>query len=165
MHMRIGIISDTHLPKKGKRLPEAVLLGLKGADLIIHAGDWSSMEVFEELSSLAPVKGVYGNIETTAIRESFPQKLLLELAGYRVGVVHGDSGKGKTTPDRAISAFADEQVDLIIFGHSHIPFHETRNGIILFNPGSPTDKRRQPFFSYGWLELEKELSLQHHFFA
>jgi len=122
MNMKIGIISDTHLPKKGKQLPAAVIQALQEADLIIHAGDWSSMEVYEELSHLAPVKGVYGNIETEDILIHFPQKLYLELAGYRIGVVHGDKGKGKTTPDRAFSAFADEKVDLIIFGHSHIPF-------------------------------------------
>ncbi|HZG13875.1 MAG TPA: metallophosphoesterase family protein [Candidatus Bathyarchaeia archaeon] len=164
MNMKIGILSDTHLPKKGKQFPVAVLQGLQEADLIIHAGDWSSMEVYEELSQLAPVKGVYGNIETEDILVHFPQKLLLELAGYRIGVVHGDKGKGKTTPDRALSTFANEKVDLIIFGHSHIPFHETRNGVILFNPGSPTDKRRQPAFSYGWLEVGEKISLQHHFF-
>jgi hypothetical protein len=159
--MKIGVVSDTHMPGHAKQLPQALKKGLEGVDLILHAGDWQTPEVVEQFRQMAPVEGVTGNVDSAEIMQILKQKLLLDLEGFRIGIVHGHMGKGKTTPERARNAFADEDVDLIIFGHSHIPFDEVVNGVRLFNPGSPTDKRRQPRFSYGILTLEEKLTARH----
>jgi uncharacterized protein len=161
--MKIGIISDTHIPKKAKQIPKAVLQGLKDVDLIIHAGDWQTMAVYHQLSKIAPVEGVYGNIEDEEVETFFPEKRLLTIGNYRIGVVHGH-GTGKTTIERAYRAFENENLDLIIFGHSHIPLLEEYKGVLMFNPGSATDKRRQPRYSYGIIEVESELKVKHVYF-
>jgi len=151
--MRIGVVADTHLPKKGQHLPDQLVAGLRGCSLILHAGDWTSLAVYELLQALAPVQGVYGNVDEPAVKERFPALLRFSLEGYQIGVVHGHEGKGRSTPERALGAFQDQPVDLVIFGHSHIPLLEEREGVLLFNPGSPTDKRREATFSYGIIEL------------
>ncbi|HEU5141098.1 MAG TPA: metallophosphoesterase family protein [Bacillales bacterium] len=159
--MKIGLVSDTHMPGHGKELPEVLKEGLRGVDLIIHAGDWQTLDVYDSFREIAPVEGVAGNVDGNEVISRFRQKKLLELEGYRIGVVHGHLGKGRTTPERALRTFEGEHVDLVIFGHSHIPFDDEIEGVRLFNPGSPTDKRRQPEFSYGLLTLGDSLSLQH----
>ncbi|HEX6922407.1 MAG TPA: metallophosphoesterase family protein [Bacillales bacterium] len=159
--MKIGVVSDTHMPGHAKELPEVLKEGLQDVDLILHAGDWQTLDVYEQFRAIAPIEGVAGNVDGNEVISHFGQKKLLELEGYRIGIVHGHLGKGKTTPDRARRTFEKEDVDLVIFGHSHIPFDEEIEGVRLFNPGSPTDKRRQPKFSYGLLTLDNELSLQH----
>ena len=150
--MKIVITSDTHLPKKGRGLPSPLLADCTTADLIIHAGDWSTMEVYQQLSSYAPVKGVYGNIDSDEIIERFPARELLEIEGMRIGIVHGDGDK-KSTERRALDAFETPLPDVIIFGHSHIPYLRYFKKTLLINPGSPTDKRVLPFFSYGILTV------------
>ncbi|HET7580356.1 MAG TPA: metallophosphoesterase family protein [Bacillales bacterium] len=162
--MKIGIVSDTHMPGHAKALPQALKEGLDSVDLILHAGDWQTLEVYEQFREMAPVEGVSGNVDGQEIISRFGQRKLLELEGIRIGVVHGHLGKGRTTPERARNAFEGKNTDLIIFGHSHIPFDEEMDGIRLFNPGSPTDKRRQPRFSYGLLELNRGISLQHMYY-
>ena len=161
--IRILILSDTHMPKKSKHLPGVLLDELNGCDLIIHAGDWQSIKLYEELKKRAPVEGVYGNTDNDELCAILKEKILLEIEGYKIGVVHGH-GKRKTTEKRSIEAFDDEEVDALIFGHSHIPVKKHHNGIILFNPGSPTDKRRQPNYSFGILEITDELIFNHVFF-
>jgi uncharacterized protein len=161
--IRILILSDTHMPKKSKELPEVLLNEMNGCDLIIHAGDWQSIELYHELKEYAPVEGVYGNTDNDELRTILKEKILLEIKGYKIGVVHGH-GKGKTTEKRSIEAFENGEVDAIIFGHSHIPVKKIHNGVILFNPGSPTDKRRQPNYSFGILEITGELIFNHVFF-
>ncbi|MFE4525480.1 metallophosphoesterase family protein [Cytobacillus firmus] len=161
--IKILILSDTHMPKKSKQLPGVLLNEMNGCDLIIHAGDWQSIELYEKLKKYAPVEGVYGNTDNDELRVILKEKILLEKKGFKIGVVHGH-GKGKTTEKRSIEAFDDEEVDAIIFGHSHIPVKKRHNGIILFNPGSPTDKRRQPNYSFGILEITDELIFNHFFF-
>lgn len=149
--MKIILISDTHMPRMAKRIPSRLAEELETSDFILHAGDWQTLELADELSRYAPVDGVAGNTDPPEIGKQFGRKKLLTLDGLRIGIVHGD-GTGGTTPGRALDAFKDERPDLILFGHSHIPFMEERDGILLFNPGSPTDKRRQPQFSFGVLE-------------
>ncbi|GIP33157.1 metallophosphoesterase family protein [Paenibacillus sp. J2TS4] len=161
--MKIGILSDTHMPRYAKQLPKAVREGLEGVELIIHAGDWQSMWVYDELSLIAPVEGVAGNTDGWDIYERFGERKLLRLAEYKIGVVHGH-GIGKTTEIRAYEAFQDESVDAIIFGHSHVPLNIRHEGVLLFNPGSPTDKRRQPLYSFGKMTLGEELTAEHVFF-
>lgn len=162
--MKVVILSDTHMPKKGVHFPKRLLAELSTADHIIHAGDWSTMEVFEELATYAPVTGVYGNVDDERIIEAFPDKQIITLNGYTIGVVHGH-GSGKTTDRRAIETFKDEQVDIIIFGHSHIPTLRYFKKKLLVNPGSPTDKRTNPYYSFAVMELEAEIKVQHIFFT
>lgn len=161
---KIGVLSDTHMPRMAKALPAELLKGLAHSDYIIHAGDWSDWSVYEALKEIAPVKGVTGNADTARIKEHFGATELFEAGGIRIGIVHGHGTKG-TTESRALKAFEGEKVGCIIFGHSHIPLIKHAGQTLLFNPGSPTDKRRQPLYSYGILEIEDgRLEARHVFF-
>lgn len=157
--MKIGVISDTHIPNRATSIPTTVLEGFAGVELIIHVGDWQDMSVYQELTRIAPVEGVAGNVDGEEIQQKFGVKKVLSINGFKIGVVHGD-GKGKTTLKRVTEAFNNQVVDVILFGHSHIPYHQIHNGIIYFNPGSPTDKRIQKKYSYGILSLEKEIQAE-----
>lgn len=163
--MKIAVIADTHMPKRAKKLPQSLVNGIHDADIIIHAGDWTTMEVYRELSLIAPVLGVSGNVDTPEVKDKVGEKLIIDKQGYKIGVVHGHFGKKKTTPERALEAFKGEALDLILFGHSHIPYKQYYGDILLFNPGSPTDKRKQPQYSYGILELGETLEISHHFYS
>jgi hypothetical protein len=151
--MRIGVVSDTHIHRhRSKSLPSRLLDGLAGVDLILHAGDWLTMDVLYELETIAPVEGVAGNNDGWDIIDRFGHSKVLTLAGYRIGLVHGHQGY-KQTVLNAMDAFKGENVQAIVFGHSHVPFNQVLQGILMFNPGSPTDKRRQERYSYGILTL------------
>jgi putative phosphoesterase len=160
--MLLGVISDTHMPRMAKQLPGNLLKDFQKVDHILHAGDWNSLEVYEELSRLAPTDGVAGNTDGPEIVHKFGYQKILEFHSFRIGLVHGH-GMGSSTEANVLAAFRDEQVDCIVFGHSHIPLIKEVNGILLFNPGSPTDKRRQPQYSYGILEITDRLSARHIF--
>lgn len=160
---KIVILSDTHIPARAKRLPEILLKTCEEADWILHAGDWQTLDVYFELSAYAETIGVAGNVDPWEIIDRFGKKKVLNLNAVKIGITHGD-GTGKTTEQRALDTFADDDVDLIIFGHSHIPVMKEINGVTLFNPGSPTDKRRQPQYSFGILEIGETWKLQHIFF-
>jgi putative phosphoesterase len=164
---KVLILADTHMPKKGKALPEPVISELeKGVDLIFHAGDWSDETLYQELKQWAPVCGVRGNIEIDEWAKQLPEKLILKIEDVKIAIVHGHLGKGKTTPDRAYKACIEDGIDLIVFGHSHIPYMEKKGEIILFNPGSPTEKRKQKQFSFGLLTIHNTIKqLEHHFFT
>ncbi|MEW9669098.1 metallophosphoesterase family protein [Ammoniphilus sp. 3BR4] len=162
--MRIGVISDTHMPSRSKQIPQALLKGLKNVDLILHAGDWTQLEVVRAFEKLAPLDGVAGNNDGEEIVGRFGRKKILTFSGYRIGMVHGDGIK-KTTEVRAWEAFAGEKVDIILFGHSHVPFLRKHQGVLLFNPGSPTDKRRQLQYSYGILALSSTIQAQHFYYS
>lgn len=157
--MNIVVISDTHLPKRKKRLPTRLLEQLKDTDLIIHAGDWTTIDVYKELQSYARVEGVYGNVDGKEIIELLPFKKIVEVCGFRIGITHGH-GKGKTTEKRAIEVFKGEKVDCIIFGHSHIPVNRFEGEILIFNPGSPTDKRRQKQYSFGVITISDKIAAE-----
>jgi hypothetical protein len=160
--MKILVLSDTHLTTE-TQLPDRFIQELDGADLIIHAGDWSTLHVYDLLKLYAPVKGVYGNADHTDILNTFPKKDLLIINGFRIGIVHGHGSK-KTTERRAYEAFADENVDAIIFGHSHIPYLRYFKKILLLNPGSPTNKRTQPYYSFAILHLDETIQVEFVFF-
>ncbi|MEI3605202.1 metallophosphoesterase [Pseudogracilibacillus sp. SE30717A] len=161
--MKIIIIADTHLPSNKRGLPDVLIRACKQADLIIHAGDWNELEVFEELSLYAKVVGVYGNVDSTEVKQVFPQREIIEAGGYRIGVTHGHGTK-KTTEKRALEAFEEEKVDIIIFGHSHIPMIRYVGNVLLINPGSPTYKRKVPQYSFGVMEIEKSINVRLVFF-
>ncbi|MGE5494115.1 MAG: metallophosphoesterase family protein [Burkholderiales bacterium] len=155
--MLIGVLSDTHMPRKAAKLPGAVLRAFERADTIIHAGDISDISVLRALEALAPVIAVAGNTDPPELKELLGKQKLITLDGFIVGIVHGD-GKGGSTADRAARAFEHEHTDIIIFGHSHMPFLGIHLGKLLFNPGSPTDKRRNRYYSFGIIEAGKTLS-------
>lgn len=157
--MNIVVISDTHLPKRKMGLPTRLLEQLKDADLIIHAGDWTTIDVYKELQSYARVEGVYGNVDGQEIIELLSFKKIVEVCGFKIGITHGH-GKGKTTEKRAIEAFKGEKVDCIIFGHSHIPVNRFEGEILIFNPGSPTDKRRQKQYSFGVITISDKIAAE-----
>lgn len=164
---KILILADTHMPKKGRALPDQIISILEeGVDFIIHAGDWSEKSVYEQLSLYGPVYGVKGNVEIDEWAEQLPDKEVLQAEHMKIAIVHGHLGKGRTTPDRAYQSCIDEEPDLIVFGHSHIPYMEKRDRIMVFNPGSPTDRRRQKKFSYGILTIKSnDFELQHYYFT
>jgi putative phosphoesterase len=158
--MKVGVLSDTHIPSKAKALPVEVIQAFREVDHIIHAGDITSMDVLDTLKGLAPVTAVSGNIDSDPVWAALNRKEIIVLNGYRIGVVHGDGKSGKTL-DRVIKCFNHDDVDCIIFGHSHIPYCEQIDNVLLFNPGSPTDKRRNKFFTFGIIELENGIRAKH----
>jgi hypothetical protein len=161
----IGVLSDTHIPARGKQLPDVLLARFREVDVILHAGDWISVDVYAKLSRLAPVDGVAGNVDGEEILNRFGKKKRLQFEGVRIGMVHGHEGIGRTTPERAFSVFREERPDLIIFGHSHIPYLAKMENTLLFNPGSPTDKRGQPRYSFGIVTISGGLiSAEHIYF-
>ncbi|MFJ2042470.1 metallophosphoesterase family protein [Paenibacillus taichungensis] len=146
--MKIIVISDTHLPRKARKLPDPLVEALSDADLILHAGDWSDWSVHKLLSAYAPIEGVAGNTDPPEIGQKLGFSRIVEADGLRLGLVHGHLGS-KSTEQNAIHTFAGQQVDAVIFGHSHIPVMHTVNDVLIFNPGSPTDRRFQPQYSFG----------------
>ncbi|NLZ39076.1 MAG: metallophosphoesterase [Firmicutes bacterium] len=159
--MRIGVLSDTHIPTRAKYLPAALFAIFEGVDLLLHAGDLVVEDVLMELKTIAPVEAVAGNMDPPSLKQKLGRKKILELAGFRIGLIHGDYGSERhKTPQRALEAFEREQVDCVVFGHSHQPYLQKHNGILLFNPGSPTDRRREPRPSCGLLTLGKKISAE-----
>jgi uncharacterized protein len=119
---------------------------MRAADLIVHAGDFSDAATLAELRSLGPVAAVYGNVDTAEVRSELPETLSVELEGAVLGVIH-DAGPAKGRLDRLRARFPN--ADAVVFGHSHMPLHEERDGFQIFNPGSPTERRRAPDRSMG----------------
>jgi hypothetical protein len=146
--VEIAIISDTHLPRGSRALPEACVARLKAADLVVHAGDFSRIEVLEELKTFGPVIGVFGNTDDTALRAVLPGAAVIPVAeGRKLAVIH-DGGPAPGRLRRLNVRFPG--ADAVVFGHSHIPLHERApGGFQIFNPGSPTDRRRQPHHTMG----------------
>jgi uncharacterized protein len=147
--VRVAVLSDTHAPRFWKRCPPAVAAHLDGADVILHAGDVCTAEVLDELAGYAPVRAVLGNNDGPDVAAwGAPETLELALDGLRVGMIH-DSGPKAARLGRLRGRFPD--ASLVIFGHSHIPMDVAEPGFRIFNPGSPTDKRRQPYGTVGEL--------------
>ncbi|KGX91314.1 phosphodiesterase [Pontibacillus halophilus JSM 076056 = DSM 19796] len=153
--MKVIIIADTHLPSKTRGFPQILKQEMKDADYILHAGDWQTSDVYKEIISYAPTEGVYGNVDNESILELLPARHIVTIQGMKIGLVHGHGERG-TTERRAIQAFQEEGIDMIIFGHSHIPMSRYHNGILLFNPGSPTYKRKLPYHSFGKMTVNEE---------
>jgi putative phosphoesterase len=140
--MKIVAISDTHAPRRWKSCPPRVAGYLRQADLILHAGDVCTASVFDELAQYAPVHAVLGNNDGPDVAAwGAPETLDLELAGLKVSMIH-DSGPSAGRLRRMRRRFPE--AGLVVFGHSHIPLDESADGLRILNPGSPTDRRRQP---------------------
>jgi uncharacterized protein len=157
MKIKIGVLSDTHMPEKAKVLPAKLCAQLKTCDMIIHAGDMVTMEVAQALEKLCPnFKAVCGNMDPGQVRNKFPEKEIIAVGKFRLGVKHGFG-----PPDKLKlilkDAFKEDKVDMIIFGHSHSPVCETEGGVIFFNPGSPTDEIFAPYKSFGIIEINDKI--------
>jgi putative phosphoesterase len=148
----IGVISDTHSPQF-KQLPEALSIHFAEVELLIHAGDLSRLSVIDELETLAPVVAVQGNIEYEEVVEKLPIKREIMVGDCRIGIVH-ILGNSHNRVKVARQEFPRARV--VVFGHSHVPWNQEHDGLLLFNPGSATDRRRQPRCSVGLLHVDDE---------
>jgi hypothetical protein len=153
--LTIGVLADTHMPSRARELPYLVTHAMRAVDLILHAGDLTTLDALERIRRLGPpVLAVRGNMESPDVRMRLPVQRIVVVGPWRIGVVHGDGGMGRTTAERARRSFSD--VACIIFGHSHQPINEEVDGVLMFNPGSSTDRRTEPSFSYGLLQVTDE---------
>jgi hypothetical protein len=149
---RLAVISDTHLPRGGRVLPAACVERLRAADAILHAGDLMELSVLAELKALGPpVHAVRGNVDSAQLQARLPLTRIVEIEGARIAMVH-DAGPAHGRLDRLRRRFPE--ADAVVFGHSHIPLHEERDGFAIFNPGSPTERRRAPHHTMGIATVE-----------
>jgi uncharacterized protein len=151
---RLLLLADTHVPKRARDLPSQVWAEIESADIVVHAGDWVDERLLDELEARARrLLGVHGNNDHGALRERLPEVARAEIDGLRLGVVH-ETGPAKGREDRCSALYPD--LDVLVFGHSHIPWDTTTaSGLRLLNPGSPTDRRRQPACTYMTATAEK----------
>ncbi len=150
----IGLVSDTHFPRFGRALPRALEDGLRAAQVsrIFHMGDLTDALAIPLFEAIAPFDAVAGNNDPEEIWGRYGRRKIVTVDGLRIGLVHGDEGRGNAH-DNAIAAFAQERAGVILYGHSHRPRVEQRGTQLVANPGSPTDRRAMPQFSYGILTI------------
>jgi len=153
--VRLAIISDTHLPRRGRALPPACLAQLTHADAILHAGDLMEASVLAELEALGPpVHAVRGNVDAADLQARLPATRVVEAEGTRIAILH-DAGPADGRLERMRRRFPD--ADAVVFGHSHIPLRQEADGFTIFNPGSPTERRRSPHHTMGIATVEHGL--------
>jgi uncharacterized protein len=149
----IAVLADTHMPRRGRRLPERCVELIAAAEAVIHAGDFFAGSALEELRSLCPiVHAVHGNVDEEPLRRSLPAEAEVEIDRRTIAITH-DAGPAKGRLARLRRRFP--AADAVVFGHSHMPLHEFEDGFQIFNPGSPTERRRAPRPSMGLLESGK----------
>jgi putative phosphoesterase len=149
--VRIAVVSDTHLPRGSRRLPEACLRELERADLILHAGDFTVRTVLDELCQLAPVEAVHGNMDDAELRALLPERRIVEVDGRRIGMIH-DPGPAAGRAARLVALFPG--CDLVVYGHTHLPELTEHAGVQILNPGSPTERRRAPSHTMATLVID-----------
>jgi putative phosphoesterase len=151
--MLIAVISDTHMPRGARRMPDACVERIREADLLLHAGDFSTLDVLRELEAIGPpVVGVHGNVDSLELRGLLPSERLVEADGARVGLLH-DAGPRSGRLERMRRRFG-ERADVVVFGHSHLPLHEqAEDGFQILNPGSPTERRRAPHHTMALIDV------------
>jgi putative phosphoesterase len=144
---RLLLLADTHLPRRARDLPAEVWRAVEEADLVVHAGDWVDVRLLDELEARsARLVACWGNNDHGELRKRLPEVARVEVEGLAIGVVH-ETGQAKGREERMSEAYGD--LDVLVFGHSHIPWDTTTaTGLRLLNPGSPTDRRRQPHCTY-----------------
>lgn len=148
--MKIGVISDTHLPRGNRKIPDEVFRLFEGAELILHAGDFVQAEVLYELGAIAPVRGVLGNCDGHDLARQVPLTESIEAGGVLIGMIH-DSGERQRRRNRMAKAFPGHRV--VVFGHSHMPVIDDDGELLLLNPGSACDPRRAPVPTVAILEI------------
>ena len=158
--MRVALIADTHLPRGNRELPQRCVEQIAAADLLLHAGDIRTEETLALLRTLGtPVQAVRGNVDTPELADSLPEELTLELEGVVVSMIH-DAGPAKGRLARMRKRFPESGV--VLFGHSHMPLHEEIDGFAIFNPGSPTERRKAPTHTMGIAEIgDGAIELRH----
>jgi putative phosphoesterase len=155
--MKIGIISDTHVPGAATALPQAVFHVFSGCDLILHAGDIVDPSVLQALQTVAPIEAVAGNMDSHQGLLHLPKKKVLTLGKFTVGLIHG---KYRIDVQREMIRKEFGAVDLIVYGHSHMPFWGRVGDVIFLNPGSPTDNRHAPYHSVALLTVGDTLEAE-----
>jgi len=150
---KIVVLSDTHIPSQAPELPSGVLDALRKADVCIHAGDFSCKKAVDQINQYVPkLIGVKGNMDDRGV--TFPEKVVITIEGVTIGIIHGQGSPQALLECIGKSFAKDKGMGLIIFGHSHKPCNENKNGIIYFNPGSPTDTVFALAKTYGLIELD-----------
>jgi putative phosphoesterase len=151
--MLIAVIADTHMPRGARRLPETCVERIAGAELVLHAGDVMTAAVLREIEAIGPpVAAVQGNMDDAELRMLLPDERVVEAAGARIAMVH-HAGPAAGRLERMRRRFGD-RADALVFGHSHQPLHEGAEGFQIFNPGSPTERRRAPAHTMGLARVE-----------
>jgi hypothetical protein len=158
----LAVIADTHFGSVHLRLPDEVAHVLASVDLILHAGDFCSVDAFEMLSAIGPLRAVLGNNDVGLLRRQLPLRREFQFGRYRAAMIHGH-GFGRLTARKAAEQEFAGQYDLGIFGHSHQPYSEVNDGTLLFNPGSPTNRRWEPQHSYGIIHIDNEIAAELHY--
>jgi putative phosphoesterase len=149
----IAVIADTHMPRGARRLPDACVERIASADLVLHAGDVMTAGVLAEIEAIGPpVVAVQGNMDDADLRRRLPEERIVKAAGARIAMVH-NAGPVAGRLERLRRRFG-ERADAVVFGHSHLPLHEERGGFQIFNPGSPTERRRAPSHTMGLARVE-----------
>jgi putative phosphoesterase len=152
--MLIAVISDTHLPRGTRTLPEECVRRIATADLLLHAGDFSTLPVLRALETIGPpLAGVHGNVDSSELRALLPAERVVEADGAHIAMLH-DAGPRRGRLARMRARFGD-RAQALVFGHSHLPLHErSGDGFQIFNPGSPTERRRAPQHTMGLARVE-----------
>ena len=148
--MKIVVLSDTHIPRAAEELPQAVYDAIAGADMVMHAGDFVELDVLERLKKMKETVAVYGNMDSKALRDALKPKEVVSVGRLRIGLIHGYGPPSEMT--KAVRAEFGK-VDCIVFGHAHTPTNKVEDGILFFNPGSPTDRVFASYNSYGILHV------------
>jgi putative phosphoesterase len=155
--VKIGVISDTHIPIKAKEIPQQILDDFRHVDLIVHCGDLVELAVLKQLKEVCPqVKAVWGNMDPDDVKDELPDKVIFTVGKTRIGIAHG-SGHPDSLIRVLSEIFKHDKVDVIIFGHSHKAFNEKVKGVLFFNPGSATDKVFVDYNSYGIIEINGKI--------
>ncbi len=155
--MKIGVVSDTHINDKNQDLPLKLIEALRGVDMIIHAGDILQLDVLDKLRAICPeVKAVHGNMDTDETKWKLPQKEVFSIGRFKIALIHG-WGPPATMPELVFNEFRREKPDIIVFGHTHNPMNERYQGVLMFNPGSATDKIYAKFNSCGIIEINDKI--------
>jgi putative phosphoesterase len=156
----LALVGDTHLPRGRRRLPDECVERIASAEMVIHTGDFSRLEAYEAIAAIGPpLVAVHGNVDDSDLRERLPERTEVDVAGVRIGLIH-DAGPRRRRLDRMRGLFPD--ADAVVFGHSHLPLHESERGFQIFNPGSPTERRRAPARTMGMVEIVSgELRFSH----
>jgi putative phosphoesterase len=156
----LALVGDTHLPRGRRRLPAECVERIAAAHLVIHTGDFSTVAAYEEIAAIGPeLVAVHGNVDDAELRARLPERTVVEAAGARIGLIH-DAGPRRGRLARMRRAFPE--ADAVVFGHSHLPLFEADGDFQIFNPGSPTERRRAPARTMGMVEIVSgELRFSH----
>ena len=151
--MLVAVISDTNMPRGARRLPDDFVERIRAADVLLHAGDFMTVEAMRQLERIGPpLIGVHGNVDSAELRRLLPAERVVGVGDARIAMLH-DAGPAAGRLERLRARYG-ESADAVVFGHSHLPLHEAAPGLQIFNPGSPTERRRAPTHTMGVARVE-----------